>query len=256
MKKNILLTIFILSFLFSKTGYAIDQVSDNEASQNPVSMVMNAEDPYEDFNRAMFDFNMSFNDTIGKPVVNAYNGILPQPARTGISNVFDNLTTPVSAINCFLQGKVEDGFSEVMRFALNTTFGLFGLLDIADPAGLEAKDEDFGQTLYHWGAWDNSSYLVLPILGPYTTRSLTGGVVDSSYDPVYNSLIETDAQGRVLIYTANGLVQFSKISDLIEEIKQQPDPYVFSRESYLQLRTNDIYDGNAPQADLDDFDFE
>lgn len=249
-----LLFFSVLSGLLLLTSLPVK--ANNPSEQRPISTVMNAEDPYEDFNRAMFDFNLKFNDAVGVPATNAYKATVPQPIRTGIGNFFDNLSTPISAINSFLQGKFEDGFSEVMRFSINSTFGLFGLLDIATPAGLTSKNEDFGQTLYHWGLWDNSSYLVLPILGPYTTRGLSGRVVDATYDPTYNTFIKTDAAGRVWIFTARGFVEFAEIADLITEIKTQPDPYIFSRESYLQLRTNQIYDGNAPQPALDDFNFE
>ena len=250
-----IIKIFSLLLVFFMAITSSVQAS-NKTEPRPISTVMNEQDPYEDFNRAMFEFNLKFNDSIGIPVSNTYKTIVPQPARTGISNFFDNLTTPISAVNCFLQGKVECGLSEIMRFSINTTFGFFGILDIAEPAGLKAKNEDLGHTLYHWGFWDNSSYLVLPILGPYTTRGLTGRVIDSSYDPTYNYLIKTDDQGRILLFTANGIVQLSKVSDLLPQIKNQPDPYIFSRESYLQLRTNDIYDGKAPQPSLDDFIFD
>jgi len=251
MKLKYLFTIAVVTSLtFSSSSYALN------VQENTTDVVMNAQDPYESFNRIMFDFNIGFNDVIGSPVANAYNGVLPQPARTGISNVFDNLTTPLSAINCFLQGKPEDGLSEIMRFTINSTFGLFGILDIAEPAGLEAKKEDLGQTLYHWGLWNESNYIVLPIVGSYTTRELVGGLVDNVYDPTYQYMIDTDDTGRVMIYIGDKFVDYTKVVKIIEDIKTQPDPYVFSRESYLQYRTNLIYDGNAPQADLDDFNFE
>ncbi len=246
------ISVFLLHLLFLQTACSSKPVKE----QRPVDTVMNSQDPYEDFNRIMFDFNMVFNDTLGKPIANVYNSALPQPAKTGISNFFDNLSTPVSALNCFLQGKAEDGLSEVMRFTINTTFGLFGLLDIADPAGLEDKNEDLGQTLYHWGVWDQSSYVVLPFVGPFTTRELLGGLADSSVDPVYPNMIKTDTEGRVWIYMGDKFVQYTKITKLLEDMKTQPDPYIFSRESYLQYRVNEIYDGKAPQPALDDFNFE
>lgn len=248
-------TLLITSALFA---FVSGPIKAAQASENPrpVNTVMNANDPYESFNRTMFEFNIGFNNTVGKPVANAYNSVLPQPAQTGISNFFDNLTTPLSAINCFLQGKGEDGFSEIMRFSLNSTFGLFGLIDIAEPAGLKAKNEDLGQTLYHWGVWDQSSYLVLPIVGPYSTRGLFGGVIDTYYDPVYPNIIKTDSEGRIWIYVGDKFIQYTKVVGLIDEVQNQPDPYVFSRESYLQFRTNQIYDGKVPQPALDDFNFE
>jgi len=249
-RKNILASLLI-GLIFSSNSFAVSQEVQSKTSP------MNSKDPYESFNRLMFDFNMGFNDTVGKPVADAYNGILPQPARTGIDNVFGNLKTPLSAINCFLQGKVEDGLSEIMRFSINSTFGLLGLLDVAEPAGLEAKEEDLGQTLYHWGVWTESNYLVLPIVGSYTTRELVGSGVDSVYDPVYRTVLkDADTTDRAMIYMGDKFVKYTKVVKLLEDIKMQPDPYVFSRESYLQYRTNMIYDGKAPQANLDDFNFE
>ncbi|BCN92247.1 hypothetical protein THMIRHAM_00320 [Thiomicrorhabdus immobilis] len=244
-------SLLLACLMFSPMTHA--ESDSTKVNKNP----MNPQDPYESFNRVMFDFNMGFNDTFGRPIADAYNGILPQPARTGINNVFDNLKTPLSAINCFLQGKVEDGLSEIMRFTLNSTFGLLGLLDVAEPAGLEAKYEDFGQTLFHWGVWNESSYLVLPIVGSYTTRELVGGLSESSVDPIYATILEdTDTSGRIMIFMGDKFVKYTKVVKLLEDIKSQPDPYVFSRESYLQYRTNLIFDGKAPQANLDDFNFE
>ena len=243
--------------LFSQfLGLFILSLSLSANADESTDRVMNSNDPYENFNRSMFEFNIGFNNHVGKPLTNFYESALPQPAKTGVSNFFDNLTTPLSALNSFLQGKGEDGFSEIMRFSLNSTFGFFGLIDIASAAGLEAKDEDFGQTLYHWGVWEESSYLVLPILGPYTTRELAGGTIDTISDPVYPNIIKTDSEGRIWIFIGDKFVEYTQVAGLIDEVQNQPDPYVFARESYLQHRTNQIYDGNVPQPNLDDFDFD
>ena len=252
--KKIFIMVLLTTSLYSANALSNVLEANEEAVNKPAPMSDN--DPYESFNRIMFDFNMGFNDTIGMPVANAYNGVIPQPIRTGVSNVFDNLQTPLSAINCFLQGKPEDGLSEIMRFTINSTFGLFGLLDIAEPAGLEPKQEDLGQTLYHWGLWNESNYLVLPFIGPYTTRSLMGNAIESSYDPVYNNILDIENSERTAIYISSAFVKYTSVVKLLEDIKTQPDPYVFSRESYLQYRTNLIYDGKAPQPALDDFNFE
>lgn len=244
--------LFLLSPLWITPTVQADEITHNIKNTLPMS----SEDPYESFNRAIFDFNMDFNETVGTPLANVYNDVLPQPARTGIDNFFNNLEVPLSTINSFLQGKVEDGLSGVMRFTINSTFGLFGLLDIATPAGLEAKKEDLGQTLYHWGVWNETHYLVLPFVGPYTMRELIGGAVDSTYNPIYPYIINTDREGRALISTSGEFVAYTKIVGLIADLKNQPDPYIFARESYLQYRTNLIYDGKAPQANLDDFNFD
>jgi len=245
-----------LSILLLSTSLICMQVKANEVSSKEMIDPMGSEDPYESFNRTMFNFNMEFNTTIGRPIAEAYSDFVPQPAQTGFKNFFNNLATPLSSLNSFLQGNVEDGLSSFMRFTINSTFGLFGLLDIATPAGLEQINEDFGQTLYKWGVWNEANYVVLPFLGPYTTRGLVSGSVEGYYDPIYPNVIDTDTQGRALLFTGKHFVNYVEAIRLIDELKNQPDPYVFARESYLQYRTNLIYNGNAPQADLDDFDFE
>lgn len=224
----------------------------NTSTTAPIS----SNDPYETYNRAVFDFNMGFNEYIGSPAANAYNAVMPTPAKIGIDNFLNNLTTPVSALNSLLQGKVEDGLSEIMRFSINSTFGLLGLLDIATPAGLTDKKEDFGQTLYHWGVWKESNYLILPIIGPYTVRSLAGSGFDSYNDPLYNHIVDVDSSTRVQLGLASGFVSYTKVVAVVDQLKNQPDPYVFARESYIQYRTNLINDGKAVAKPLDDFNFE
>lgn len=224
------------------------------ASQQPNPM--NTQDPYEGYNRVMHDFNMGFNDVIGQPVANGYNEYVPDPAKTGISNFFSNLKEPINMINNFLQGKGEAGLTSFMRFTMNTVFGFGGFIDIATPARLVYKKEDLGQTLYHWGAWKEASYIIMPFVGPYTTRELAGSLLDSGYDPTFRYVIETDTVGYAGFFVGSKFVDYTKIANLADEVKQQPDPYVFMRESYLQYRTNLIFDGKPPQAKLDDFNFD
>ncbi|GKT11442.1 MAG: phospholipid-binding lipoprotein MlaA [Thiomicrorhabdus sp.] len=245
-----------LSILLLSSTLISGQALALEESELPYVPPISDQDPYESFNRVMFDFNMGFNDTVGKPIVNAYTGLIPLPARIGVSNFYDNLTVPLSAINSFLQGNLEDGFSNTMRFIINSTFGLFGLLDIATPGGLEHKREDLGQTLYSWGLWSKTNYIVLPIVGSYTMRELVGSNVDSSYNPIYPHVIDTDLQGRIFMYMSGKFIDYTEIVKFIDDLKNQPDPYIFARESYIQHRTNLLYNGNVPQADLDDFDFD
>lgn len=216
---------------------------------------MNDKDPYESYNRAIFKFNMGFNDVIGMPVANAYNNYVPSPAQKGIKNFFQNLKEPLNIVNATLQGKPKEALTSFMRLSINTVFGLFGLLDIATPAHLKYQDEDLGQTLYKWGVWDKSSFIMMPIFGPYTTRELVGGSIDSVYDPTYPYLIKTSTAGRIGFFVGEKFVDYTDAVKLIPELKSQPDPYIFMRESYLQYRTNLIYDGHPPQPKLDDFDF-
>jgi len=230
----------------------IIQQAKAESIDNPLP----GTDPYEPFNRAMFKFNMVFHNTIGAPLAHAYLKIVPQPIQTGLSNFFDNLAIPIHTLNSFLQGKGKEGLEGVMSFSLNTVFGLGGLIDIATPSGLNPPQEDFGQTLYKWGLWPESHYLVLPIFGPYTTRSLFGNGIDDTVDPIYLQKGTLLSDNHWQLNTTSNFIKYSKATPFIDELKNQPDPYIFARESYFQYRKNRLYDGHPPVETLDDFDFE
>src|SRR5471032_3070838 len=150
----------------------------------------NPRDPYEKFNRAMFKFNDTVDQVALKPAATAYRNVLPTFVQTGVNNFFGNLADAWSAVNNLLQGKGEAGMTDVTRFALNSTLGLAGLLDIASEAGLQKHKEDFGQTLGHWGV-PSGPYLMLPILGPSTVRDTVALPLDIKGDiwackePVY-----------------------------------------------------------------------
>lgn len=252
------ITLFALSVLFSTPALKADWEEDLTVKSDPLAVqpaAMNESDPYEAYNRQMFAFNMGFHDLIGKPVVDLYRDYMPTPAQTGLNNFFSNLETPLDALNSFLQGKGQQGFENIMRFSLNSTFGLLGILDVATPAGLEEKEEDFGQTLYVWGVWNESSFIMMPFIGPYTTRGLFGKVSDGYMDPVYY-LDEEDRLNQTALFAGDAFLSYAKAAPAIEGLKSQPDPYIFMRESYLQYRTNLIYDGHPPQPNLDDFNFE
>lgn len=232
--------------------FGLAACSSNPTQQEAISSA----DPYENYNRKMYNFNMKFDEYVGQPAGKAYKAVTPQPVRTGISNFFSNLRTPVNMINNFLQGKVEAGLSDIMRFSINTVFGFGGFLDIATPAGLEQEKEDFGQTLHKWGVWKESNFFILPILGATTPRELTGGATDAVWNPTYKYIIKTDIEGRTILYLANVFNSYTEIMELTETLKDAPDPYVFYRESYIQYRNNLLYDGNTPLPAYDDFDFD
>src|SRR5690606_23750490 len=125
-------------------------------------------DPLEGFNRAMFTVNDKLYRGVLKPVAVVYRKV-PRPVRVSVSNVLDNLGTPVSALNALLQFDLRNAGTELSRFAINTTFGILGLFDPATEAGLVADNEDLGQTLGRWGI-GHGVYLVIPGRGPSSLR--------------------------------------------------------------------------------------
>lgn len=202
-------------------------------------------DPLEGFNRAMYSFNDGFDNAIGKPVATVYRDVLPAPVRGWVRNFFANIADLWIGANNLLQGKPADTVTDWARFAFNSTFGIFGLNDVASDMGLEKHDEDFGQTFGRWGVGDGA-YVVLPFLGSSSVRDSVGLVFDIGLDPVLqhrpmrvrNVMAVTRATGR-----RADLLDASRI---LEEAAL--DKYVFQRDAYLQRRRNQVYDGNPPRA--------
>jgi phospholipid-binding lipoprotein MlaA len=246
---------YLIPFLFFLISCSNTQKINSDIELQVIKEPMNTEDPFEGYNRGIYSFNIVFNDYIGEPIANLYNK-LPNFILTGFSNVFQNLGEPLNTINSILQGKPRVAGSSFIRFFLNSTVGIFGLIDVAQKTGLKHQKEDLGQTFYEWGLWQKSSFIMMPFVGPYTTRELLGSLADSIYNPIYPNIIETTTKGRILIFTGIKFIDYAKVIHLADEIKKQPDPYIFMRESYLQYRTNLIFDGNPPEVEIDNFDFD
>jgi phospholipid-binding lipoprotein MlaA len=206
-------------------------------------------DPLEGLNRGIYKFNDTADKAVLKPIAGAYKAVLPSPVRTGVNNFFANLGTVVTIVNDLLQFKFSQAMDDTGRFAINTTFGIAGLVDWASMDGIEQHHEDFGQTLGKWG-WNDSAYLVLPLLGPSTLRDTGGLIVDSfTSDPL--GYVQDPATRNQLILTkfVDTRASYLPGSDLLDEAAL--DPYAFMRDAYLQRRNNQIYDGNPPEQDLD-----
>ncbi len=205
-------------------------------------------DPWEGLNRDIYAVNQVFDDYLLRPVAKGYDFILPQFAQTGIGNFFDNLRAPRSALNNFLQGKPKRGFEDIARFVFNTTLGVGGLFDVASQGGLEENYEDIGQTLAVWGV-PQGPYVVLPFFGPSTLRDTPVRPVGLFLDPValYDN---TSVRDKLVVLRIIALRD--RLLDADEFLKDSEDKYIRVRESYLQNRQFEIYDGNPPMEDLYD----
>lgn len=209
-------------------------------------------DPLERVNRVIYQFNDKLDIWVMKPVAQAYNDYMPRPVRTGVSNFFENLSSPMVVVNDVLQGKIQQGVQDTVRFGFNSTLGIAGIIDIATPMNLEAHDEDFGQTLGYWGVGEGW-YLVLPLFGPSTIRDTAGLVVDTFVDPVYY-LEDDEARLGLLVGRAIDLRAKLLGASKVLEVGAL-DPYEFTRSAFLQRRTNQIYDGNPPEPEFYQEDF-
>lgn len=201
-------------------------------------------DPWESYNRAMFSFNDGFYEHLLDPITRGYKAITPDFIETGVSNVFSHADDLFVMVNDLLQFKLKQFIRDFMRFIYNTFFGLFGLIDVASHMDLPKNKEDFGQTLATWG-WTDSTYFVLPFLGPSTIRDSAGIGAEFYLDPV-NNIEDIRTRNGVIVLRAidtnAGLLKAKKIVS-----QASFDKYTFTREAYLQLRNNRIHDGNPPR---------
>lgn len=190
-------------------------------------------DPWESWNRKVFAFNEKLDENVLKPVATAYSEIVPAPIRRGIDNFFGNIGDAWSAVNLMLQGRFKPGVEQGMRFAVNSTLGLAGVLDIATEAGLEKNSQDFGKTLGKWGM-GTGAYVVWPVFGPSSVRDSLALPVDWQASP---AVVFDDGSKKVLITglnLVNTRANFLRASEMLEGIAL--DKYTFYRDAYLQRR--------------------
>ncbi|MGB9093813.1 MAG: VacJ family lipoprotein, partial [Gallionella sp.] len=193
----------------------------------------NPEDPLEPINRGIYKFNDTVDKAVIKPVARGYQTAMPNVVKAMISNFFSNLDDIDVTANDLLQFKLKQGFSDGMRFVVNSTIGVFGLIDVASQGDLKKHQQDFGLTLGKWGI-GNGPYLVLPILGPSTLRDTAGLYGDGFASPLYQM---SDMRARNQSYLLRGLSHRAAFLDQESVLDEAMiDPYQFIRESYLLRR--------------------
>lgn len=207
------------------------------------------DDRWENFNRGVYSFNDAVDRGALKPAAKGYKKVTPGWFRRGVGNFFANLDYPATIVNQFLQGKGVTGLKDTGRFLLNSTLGIGGLFDVATPVGLEAHDEDFGQTLAVWGV-NSGPYVNLPMFGPSTLRDAPSRVFDFFLDPLTNADIPWEAEwGQRVLDVVHTRAELLTLDPTLERAF---DPYAFIRDAWLQRREFEIFDGNPPPETLDD----
>lgn len=188
-------------------------------------------DPLEPLNRFTFEWNRFLDFIVLRPAGDTYKEIVPDYGKERVSNILSNLNEVMVFVNSLLQGRFGDGWTTIQRFAVNTTLGVGGIFDVADEFGLEKQQADFGETLYVWGV-PEGPYLVLPLLGPATSRDAVGYGVDAMADPVRIAFAVSDLDA----------VNYGRTGGraLDEKSKRQADLDALERTSvdyYAQLRS-------------------
>ena len=223
------------------------------ATPHPGNNAAAQRDPYEKFNRKVYNLNRSLDKAVVTPATKVYRVVIPTAARHGVTNGFSNLGEPTSFINAVLQGKIKQAFRTLDRFLINSTLGVGGLADHASFMGRPEEPEDFGQTLAVWGA-NSGPYLMLPFLGPSTLRDAIGFGVDTASDPIpyaRNAALDPSFAQKVAIFGGQTLNLRSKLVDAgaDEVLKSSLDEYATVKSAYLQQRQSLIYDGSPPDED-------
>jgi phospholipid-binding lipoprotein MlaA len=207
---------------------------------------MSEKDPYEKFNRSVFNFNDAVDRNALKPAATAYKAVLPSFVQTGVNNFFSNLADVWSSANNVMQGKPERGLEDFTRVLINSTFGLGGVIDIASDAGLAKHNEDFGQTLGYWGV-PAGPYIMLPLLGPSTLRDTAGLPVDIAADPWGYGISSRARNIGTVVRVVDQRAVLLDATNLLEEAAL--DRYEFIRDGYLQQRKSKVFDGEGSRKE-------
>ncbi|MDC3327233.1 VacJ family lipoprotein [Gammaproteobacteria bacterium] len=214
------------------------------------ALVANVNDPFENINRTFFDINEKVDNVALKPIALTYSKT-PEPVKHGITNFFRNLKEIDNTLNQVLQGKPKYAINDFSRFIINSTIGIGGILDPASSMGLERHDEDFGQTLGLWGV-SPGPYLMIPFLGPTTTRDLLSRPISSFLEVTFHM---DDSNVRISLSALDAIETRERLLDV--ESLLSGDKYNFVRDSYSQSREYEIKNGlnivDEFTDDMDDF---
>jgi len=195
-------------------------------------------DPFEKINRPFYNFNEALDRHAVKPAANFYEKIIPLGIRTGLGNGFSNLGYLNVIINDYLQGKWQQGLSDTGRMAVNSTVGIAGFFDVATGWGMPIHENRLGTTLGKWGV-PPGPYLVIPVLGPSTVRDAPGFYMASITNPVY--WIRPGWEYTVPLSIFYTLDARTRLDFLVRFRNEQAlDPYVFTRDAYLQYTNTQI----------------
>ena len=214
------------------TSDSFDDLEDPFAPKSPAPEML---DPFEDYNRFMFDFNEGFYDNIMEPVVREYRDFLNEDIRVGIANIFDNAMAPLKLVSSFLQGDIDKTGRVIGRTIINTTLGLGGMFDVADKA-FDIKDvnEDLDQVLGTYGV-PTGPYVVLPLFGPSSVRNIFGRAGGMFLSPTYHFAPGIEVGGSLTVTDQINDVSF--IVDDIEQLEESTiDKYESVRDFYGQYR--------------------
>ena len=212
----------------------------------------NPNDPFEKTNRKIHAFNKHIDETTLKPASNIYGNVIPRPVRLGAANFYENLQEPKRFVNHLGQAEFIKATTDVSRFVINSSVGIFGIFDVASRINLFSDDTEFDETSAYWG-FPVGPYLELPFIGPSSIRGSMSMLVDYTLNPM--SLLSGPAEGASLITFGafdilNKRHEFGTMVDTI--LYNSLDSYYSARSTYLQTRINEPPEPMEDNLDLFD----
>ncbi|MEI2417658.1 VacJ family lipoprotein [Orrella sp. JC864] len=193
-------------------------------------------DPWERYNRAMYQFNAKVDKYVARPIGVAYDKVVPDAVQHRVTAFFANLQEPRTLVNQLLQGRPVGAARTLGRFVVNTTVGVAGIFDPASGMALPRANEDLGQTLAVWG-WEDSRFFVAPLQGPRTLRDFVGGFGDKPLNPT--GYIEDGGVGMAVTAVRMGSMRAAAFP--ADRMRAEAlDEYTFVRDAWMQRRRHQI----------------
>ena len=262
MKKLFSIVIILLFSQFQVLNAIAGSDGEVEISSKTNNNQQVVKDCFESVNRVTFAFNQGLDKIIFKPLAKGYRK-LPQPIRSGTSNVINNLGNVVTIPNNILQGQMKDASVNSLRLIINSTLGIAGIFDVASYYGLEKRDrEDYGQTLGAWGVGEGC-YFILPVLGPTTVRDSIGSLANvAGGDAWYNVTVANDTQyfneaDYYLSQLLSGVDFRAKNLESFDSLENTSiDLYASIRSLYLQDRQRKIMNLDEATETMSDDDWD
>ncbi len=231
------LAILVIIVVFMSTGCAKNYSPNACAALDPESFV-ETKDSFESYNRAMFNFNLKFDRAVTAPTAYWYRTKTPKSLQRSVTSFFNNLKEPRNILAAAMMGQFDGATQSTFRFIINSTIGLGGFIDIGQAAAdLPYTDYDFGQALGYWGV-GSGPYIVMPIVGPSTPRGIAGSMVHNRHTYLVSRIKKSEHQ--LFVQNAQWVNQRARLIPFTELLQEQPDPYIFARESYRQTRLNKV----------------
>ncbi|PCJ29438.1 MAG: hypothetical protein COA94_01555 [Rickettsiales bacterium] len=214
----------------AKSSDKADNYSYNYASINNKCQVY---DPYESFNRKIFMINGILDAFTLRPIAKIYGKLTPDYTKSRVGSFLKNINEPLSTVNYGAQGNAGGIFKTFWRFAINSTFGVLGMFDVASKVGLKVEPQTFGSTLAHYGM-GAGPYIVLPIFGGMGARDVMDPLISGRMNPIkylMHSDFKYSITGTSVVHNRDEIMPFT---DHVS--KNSPDPYIAIRNAILSQR--------------------